>query len=1201
MEIIFVSNGNVSVLNQSNQMKPLTQKLSCPSSEVRAQLVESLRLDLVGPWPRHPFATELLPENPNRWYLTGYLVPEAAPVQHRSDAEAKDDIDSAGEGGTDDGGTPDKSPAPSLLPSSMGLSVLLPVGATKLRAEVTWGDYLWEDPSKESAEPGDDGLGLKEEIKPEPYEIPESSAAALKEEPEAKTDATKPPKGFRRVPHLELIDVILPNADGKPVSFPVPNSGGLRLVATSRPISQDSHCRLPKGTRAVCVFLVNCRPPSERAYQGNAFQAHLQVQCEAGFVPRPDLRGGDDGSRAQDWDEQVADLQYRRAFDFVSGIGCAGEPVDAPEGGTCHVVQTRWIPSAGVEFVGHLEPAALPGVELGMEALATLANVEEARAKLGKLVEHYVAWIDAQANEVAAESGMESNRQKAAKELIRRARLAATRMAAGIELLAIDDVREAFCTANRAMARQARQREAQKYQTSPELVSAPTWRAFQLGFILLNLRGLHDPMHADRELVDLLFFPTGGGKTEAYLGLAAFSLVLRRLRNPGRRGAGVNVLMRYTLRLLTLDQLGRASALICALELERQERNTRGDTRFGDWPFEIGLWVGSGATPNRMGRPGDKGPAADKTAYRRLRAFRSNSKKNPSPIPLENCPWCGTKFETQSFRLLPSEANPQDLRITCVNALCAFTGDRPLPIVAVDEPIYRRLPGFLIATIDKFAALPWIGPSGKLFGHVDRFDQDGFYGAGEPGLGKSLGGPLLPPELIIQDELHLISGPLGTIAGVYETAIGHLAERDLGNGERLRPKIIASTATVRQAETQIRALFARPHSMVFPPPGPNRRDSFFAKTHSPDQNPPRLYLGIGAQGRSLKVVLLRTALALLSAGQTLYKQAGGAKQASNPVDPYMTLLGYFNSLRELGGSRRIVEDEVTSQLRRYKSRKRRDPVDTLFSKREIGEPLELTSRVSTNQVSEAKRRLAQTFAEEDHVDLALATNMISVGLDITRLGLMVVLGQPKMSAEYIQATSRVGRDPNRPGLIVTLLNVHKPRDRSHYERFGFYHATFYRTVEATSVTPFSPRALDRALAAALVAFARHQIPGFASPNGAASILTQRADLDMLVESFADRAVSHRYMPPQEAAALRGRVRDRCLDLLSTWFKLADAERLKGAQMQYGNELSNQPALLHNFLDESLVALPVDFEKFRANWSMRDVEPSVELFPQTLKG
>jgi hypothetical protein len=1179
------------------------------SPEVRSQLVESLRLDLVGPWPGHAFERELLPENPTRWYLTGYLVPEDAPVEHKTDAEANDTLDAAADGGgADDGAVPEKPSGPSLLPSSMGVSVLVPAGVTRLHAEVSWGDYGWEDPTQEAQEPSDEGLGLKDdaEAKIESYELPESSAAVLQDE-NGPSPATKAPaKGYRRTPRLELVPIELPAPDGKPVAYPVPHSGRgkqggeLRLVVTVRPVAADGHGRLPAGTLAVCVFLVNGRHRAEKAYQANAFQAQLQLRCEPGFVPRPDLRSGEDGARAQDWDEQVADLQYRQAFDFVSGIGCSAEPVATVEGGICQAVRTCWIPSAGVEFVGHLEAAALPGVELGMEALATMGEVAEARAKLGKLVEHYRAWIDQQAAAVAAESGLETNRQKTAKELIKRARLAADRMETGIELLAEADVREAFCTANRAMARQARQREAQKFNTKPADAPAPAWRAFQLGFILLNLQGLHDPLHADRGLVDLLFFPTGGGKTEAYLGLAAFSLVLRRLRNPGRRGAGVNVLMRYTLRLLTLDQLGRASALICALELERQERLAKGDPSFGDWPFEIGLWVGSAATPNRMGGPGDTGPGADKTAYRRLRAFRTNSRKNPSPIPLENCPWCGKKFETQSFRLIPSEQNPQDLRITCVNAACDFKGDRPLPIIAVDEPIYRRLPGFLIATVDKFAALPWVAEAGKLFGHVERHDDHGFYGAAEPGLGKSLGGPLPPPELIIQDELHLISGPLGTIAGLYETAIGQLAERDLGNGQRLRPKIIASTATVRQAEAQIRALFGRWPAMIFPPPGPNRRDSFFAQSHAPEETPERLYLGVGAQGRSLKVVLLRTALALLSAGQTAYRLAGG-KDPKNAADPYMTLLGYFNSLRELGGSRRIVEDEVTSQLRRYKSRQRRDPVDSLFSKREIGEPLELTSRVSTNQVSEAKRRLTQAFSEDDRVDLALATNMISVGLDVTRLGLMVVLGQPKMSAEYIQATSRVGRDPKRPGLVVTLLNVHKPRDRSHYERFGFYHATFYRTVEATSVTPFSPRALDRALAAAFVAFCRHQVGGFGPALGATQILSQRPALDAVVEAFAERAAAHRYLPPQEAAALRGRVRDRCLDLLGTWFKLAETERLRGAQLQYGREVAGQPALLHGFLDEALAGLPPEFQKFRANRSMRDVEPSVDLFPQSLKG
>ncbi|MBI4623944.1 MAG: helicase, partial [Verrucomicrobia bacterium] len=599
-----------------------------------------------------------------------------------------------------------------------------------------------------------------------------------------------------------------------------------------------------------------------------------------------------------------------------------------------------------------------------------------------------------------------------------------------------------------------------------------------------------------------------------------------RLRNPGRRGAGVDVLMRYTLRLLTLDQLGRATALICALELERQQRAKAGDKSLGDWPFKIGLWVGLAATPNRMGGPGDTGPGADKTAY-------------------------------------------------------------------------RRLPCFLIATVDKFAALPWIAQTGKLFGLVERFDQAGFYNTAEPGRGSALGGPLPPPGLIIQDELHLISGPLGTIAGVYETAIGHLAERDLGNGQTLRPKIIASTATVRQAAAQIQALFGRASSTIFPPAGPDRRASFFARTRPSMEVPARLYVGVGAQGRSLKVVLLRTALALLAAGQRLYKEAG-VKSPTNPVDPYTTLLGYFNSLRELGGSRRIVEDEVTSQLRRYGNRRRREPADTLFARREIGEPLELTSRVSTNQVSEAKRRLAQAHAEDEHVDLALATNMISVGLDITRLGLMVVLGQPKMSSEYIQATSRVGRDPDRPGLVVTLLNIHKPRDRSHYERFGYYHATFYRAVEATSVTPFSPRALDRALAAALVAYARHTVPALTAAAGATGILTERTALNAAVDAFADRALAHRSgLPATEQAALRARVRDRCVDLLDTWFKLADQHRNAGVKLQYGTEERNLPPLLHGFLDEKLASKPDDYLKFRANRSMRDVEPSVDLFPKDL--
>ena len=399
--------------------------------------------------------------------------------------------------------------------------------------------------------------------------------------------------------------------------------------------------------------------------------------------------------------------------------------------------------------------------------------------------------------------------------------------------------------------------------------------------------------------------------------------------------------------------------------------------------------------------------------------------------------------------------------------------------MTVDEPIYRRLPAFLIATVDKFASLPWVAETGAFFGHVDHFAEDvGFYGAADPGHhGRPLDGgwTLDPPDLVIQDELHLIAGPLGTIAGLYEAAIDQLASRKVGE-KRVRPKIVASTATVRRANDQICMLFDRSGTSIFPPPGIDRTDSFFAQTVPSSREPARLYLGIAAQGRGPKLVFLRALTTLVAAAQAAYEAcAAGSKPGKNAADPYMTAICYFNALRELGGARRIVEDEVRDRAARYGTQRRRiDPKDSPFADRQIKEPLEITSRVSTDDVAKAKQRLDEVFGRDaEPVDIALATNMISVGLDILRLGLMVVQGQPKTAAEYIQATSRIGRDVERPGLVVAVLNLHKPRDRTHFEQFRTFHRSFYRAVEATSVTPWAARALDRALAAVVVAAARH--------------------------------------------------------------------------------------------------------------------------------
>jgi helicase-like protein len=1117
--------------------------LQMTAAEVRSKLLEALKLDLVGPEQQLGDPVEVLPQSPSRWYLTGFLAPLDAAPEQRGNIDADEELSAAGEAGLDDDITPEPAAAAKqrFFPSSIGLSILLPAEAKALKIRVRWGDY--------------------------------------------RRDGDERSETWRRTPREEDIPLSVPERLARAQEYKVPRSDGLRIALMVQPVGGiDPQAGLPAGARTVSVFLVNRRTPRELDAlkdEAFAFQTEVEVCADAAFLSRPDARG----LLSDEWDENVADLQYRDVGEYAVGHNVAADGDQ-----TC--VRTCWIPDAKVERVA---PVEMRDVALGMDALAALQDGAEAKAKLMPLVEQYREWIRGQQSLVP---DTPAKRQAMGRDLLNRAGVAADRIARGIDLLDKPDCMKAFQIANRAMATAARRRFGPMQGKKLESVQAPEWRPFQLAFLLMNLSGIAEPGNDDREVVDLLFFPTGGGKTEAYLGLAAFTLALRRLRNPGLTGAGLSVLMRYTLRLLTLDQLSRASTLICALELEREKT-----PELGDWPFEIGLWVGRAATPNEMGSKDKDHP---ETARRRTITFWNDDRK-PSPVPLEECPWCGTKFQRESFRLAangkPNRDYPTDLLIACMNRGCDFNRDRPLPIVAVDEPIYRRLPCFLIATVDKFAGMPWTGPIAGFFGRVQRFDKQGFYGACDPDRGSMLpGGRLLPPDLIIQDELHLISGPLGTMVGLYETALEELAVR-----EKARPKIVASTATVRRADSQIQALFCRAQVDIFPPPGPDRRDSFFAHTLVPKEDDPksnaRLYVGVAAQGRSPKVAMLRVYLALLGAGQKWYEQLRTRGEADNPADPYMTLVGYFNALRELGGSRRLIEDEVRTRLTRYGERKRVGEADGLFADREIDyEPVELTSRVDTSRVAEAKRRLGLLFSDKNSVDVAIATNMISVGLDITRLGLMVVFGQPKTSAEYIQATSRVGRDPARAGLVVTLLNVHKPRDRSHYERFAAYHETFYRSVEATSVTPFSPRALDRGLAASLVALSRLGLDVMTLPKGAAEILGTRNTLSSVVDRFGERAFNHAKLDNEVRTRLRQRVRQRCEDLLDDWTGVVQEQKKVGASLQYNpHERGAGPALLQDFLDPALKALPAGNwkMKFRANRSLRDVEAEVNLWVRSL--
>jgi hypothetical protein len=1114
------------------------------SLEVRERLVEALKLDLVGPWSDHGLGNERLPGwiRPSNWYLAGFLIPSGMSPENSGDADEDDDLDvipeSAGLG--EESNEERKAAKKGFFPSSMGLSFLVPKEAQGISVIVCWGDYTLTEMD------GSDG----------------KSVSVWQREP-------------------QKIAVPVPLAGAKdPVVHEVPDSGGLQLHVSEKLITaQDLEQHIPQGTRSVSVFLVNNRVPNEEKPDAAfAFQAEIDVRSEYPFVPRPDMRG----ARAADWDDKVADLHYADTPEYATGHGVSAEwhLVD----NACRQLCSAWIPSAEVQKTATV---GVQGVELSMDALGALTDGASAEVKLRPLVDQYREWIKAQRSIAARQKG---NRRETAEELLRLAIIAADRIERGIEVLGKNaDSLDAFRVANRAVARALRRRLG---------VETPRWHAFQIAFLLLNLPGLVDPRDPHRATVDLLFFPTGGGKTEAYLGLAAFAMVLRRLRHPeekGRAGAGVSVIMRYTLRLLTLDQLARAAGLVCALELER-EANT---VSYGEWPFEIGLWVGKAATPNILGHKGD---GRSDSARTKVRQFKADPKSKSSPIPLENCPWCGTRFGASSFALLPNDDQPRELRIVCTNFECDFTRDRPLPIVAVDEQLYRRLPAFLIATVDKFASLPWVGQAGVLLGGAERYGAGGFYGGAEPGKGMRLVKPLPPPDLVIQDELHLISGPLGTMAGLYEAAIEALCVREI-DGRTVRPKIIASTATVRRAQDQIQALFARPLTQVFPPPGPDRRDSFFARMVTSAETAARLYLGIAAQGRNPKVIMRKVWLALMGAAERAYRDDGGHKNEQNPADPYMTVLGYFNSLRELGGARRILEEEVQNTIKAYGSRKRIGEARGLFQDRKnFSEVVELTSRVSTDKVAEARRRLEAAFHKIEHrVDCAIATNMISVGLDIPRLGLMVVVGQPKTHAEYIQATSRVGRDDKRPGLVVTLLNIHKPRDRSHYERFRHYHETFYRSVEVASVTPFSARALDRGFAGALVGMARHVRPELTPAQGVERIADVRAELERrLLDSFLERVRQQPFADEAEREERLRSVQNRIVDLLDSWRKIVDDYLAAGVSVQYQKHEMKQPKpLLREMLDK-------DFEserhrKFRANRSLRDVEPEVNLFLKDLSG
>lgn len=840
--------------------------------------------------------------------------------------------------------------------------------------------------------------------------------------------------------------------------------------------------------------------------QRSLFEVELKCVIEKGEVgnyPRVDFS-------LLDHEDQELELQYKSRKIYAVGHGCAVD-WSIEEKGIVNDIRSEFMPVMEVPQV----TADLAEGKEGVFNLAFLAESVPNRAAvcngLRDFVSSYGAWVAERERDLTQ---LEADERLAGQRIVNRMKSALGRMKAGIRLIESDtEVARAFALANQAMLDQMQQAGRIKGGTTDS--SRMNWRPFQLAFLLTTLTSAIDENDDFRDTVDLIWFPTGGGKTEAYLGLIAFLMLWRRLRFPDT-GGGTTSLMRYTYRLLTAQQYLRATRMICALELIRRQSNGE----LGEEPFSVGLWVGTATSPNTFEK-----------ARQCIEMAAQGRRKALAGLVLDSCPWCGREFQVpQNFR-----ATSTVFQFLCRNADCAFGADGQgvLPCNIVDEALYQNPPSLLIATIDKFARLAWEERAGSFFG-----------------VGKNR-----PPELIVQDELHLISGTLGSVAGVYEAALETvLVQRGI------YPKLVASTATIRMAEDQIKRLYGK-EVAVFPPPGMDCDDSFFARTVPTDVRPGRMYVGYFAPMLPRRKNMAPLAAALLAAPEVVFEQ--GEADRDELLEAWWTQVIYHGSLRGVGNSHNSFNIDVREWFERLKKeaeqRKRTKPNSDIHdseaynadnSRHEANAAIErgrasiaqLTGIASAEENSRTFARLAFPRTHPECIDAVLATNMLSVGLDVGRLALMIINGQPLTTAEYIQASSRVGRS-KVPGIVFINYYRDQARSLSHYENFRPYHESFYRFVEPTSITPYTYQARIRALHAGLVISLRHTVSALLENKKAWKFVADDTVIARVITDYKKRCT--------RADPSRKNEIERHIDaLVQEWQQYAENCKLNCRQLSY---------------------------------------------------
>lgn len=902
-----------------------------------------------------------------------------------------------------------------------------------------------------------------------------------------------------------------------------------QLCAGDVPFEIGSRWR-PYG--AAHLVTVHARVLSKTTGDDRLDIALMLFQVALNVMPEP---GGQvleyDTSRSFDLDAESAELRlrYRDRKVYAVGHGMAADWEFTD--GHCTRVSLDPVPAfvvPAVETTG-FDTESDEAKALRLDNLSRIdTQPDEVLSTLDAFVNAFSGWVSKQEKRV---DGFEGD-VLVAQAITDRERTAVHRMEAGVELLRAPDqetLRTAFALAMAAMRLQIRQAAINRGKEMDGL-EEPQWRPFQLGFLLVALSSTVDETHDDRELVDLIWFPTGGGKTEAYLGLAAIEIFRRRLAY-GTAGAGTTVITRYTLRLLTSQQFQRAASLVCAMEiLRRDDQRAKGMA-----PFTIGLWVGNEVTP------GTRREA--KAALERL--HKAARPEEANRFQVESCPWCQAPLlpEARSHDLgrYGVRAVGNDVVIHCTRARCLFHDE--LPVATVDEVLYEEPPTILLATVDKFARLQFRPEAGRLLGLNTTFRQ---------------------PSMIIQDELHLLSGPLGTTVAVFDAVVQMLLRRG-----GTAPKIVASTATIRASDEQIQGLYGR-RVALYPPAGLDDDRTFFSRPVESGEG--RLYVGLMPQSLSQVSAVIAASAPLIEIPAVLMKEP----DSHVTRDSYWTAVMYHNSLRELGRTGTLVVDDVNGRLE-----PRADRLGLPLRSIRADRVLELTSRRGPEELPNDLRELRQSADHTDQaIDVVLSSNMLSVGIDIPRLALMLMVGQPKTTAEYIQATSRVGRGQNS-GIVTTLFRSNRARDRSHFETFRGYHEALYRSVEPTSVTPWSLASRERSLAGALVALLRHSFPALAANESASRLelgdSQMRSAIERLVATFIGLAGRSERIEAEETE-------EEVWRLLRDWDRRAKIARDAGTALLYDRRKPDDEALLKRFGQPGEGWLVAD--------SMRSVEPNV---------